>query len=86
MTHRLLSVRQAADRLGLRESTVRRMVLERRIDTVRPCKRAVRIPLHAVKRLLEHTYRPAVSQGMSGDRTSDQIGVGKTTAITNLRC
>jgi excisionase family DNA binding protein len=81
MSHRLLSVRQAAERLGLRESTVRRMVLERRIDTVRPCKRAVRIPLDAIMRLLEHNYRPAVSQGMSGDRASNQLGAGKATAI-----
>ena len=69
MRQRLLSVRQAADRLGLQESTVRRIVLERRIDTVRPCKRAVRIPLDAIMRLLKETYRPAISLNTPEENT-----------------
>ncbi len=58
----LLTVSQVAERLSLRESTVRRMILERRIDTVRPSVRAVRIPASAVSRILERGFRPAVER------------------------
>lgn len=57
---RLFTVQQAAERLGLKESTVRKLILQRRIDTVRPSVRAVRVPESAVRRILEHGYRPAV--------------------------
>ncbi len=59
---RLLTVFETADRLGLKASTIRRMILERRIDTVRPSFRAVRIPESAVRKILEHGYRPAIPQ------------------------
>lgn len=61
MTNRLLSVAETAVRLGLKEATIRRMILERRIDTVRPSVRAVRIPESAVTAILEKGYRPALS-------------------------
>lgn len=57
---RLLSARQAAERLGLKEATIRRMISQRRIDTVRPSLRAVRIPESAIRKILEHGFRPAV--------------------------
>ena len=57
---RLLTVMEAADKLGLKASTVRRMVLERRIDTIRPSRRAVRIPESAVRAILKQGYRPAL--------------------------
>lgn len=57
---RLLSVQQAADRLGLKEATIRRMIFQRRIDTIRPSVRAVRIPESAIKRILEQGFRPAL--------------------------
>ncbi|MCH8040311.1 MAG: helix-turn-helix domain-containing protein [Nitrospinae bacterium] len=60
---RLLTVPQTAEALGLRESTIRRMILEKRIDTVRPSTRAVRIPESAVTRILERGFRPAVPTG-----------------------
>ena len=60
---RLLTCEQAADALGLRVSTIRRMILERRIDTVRPSTRAVRIPETAVNRILERGYTPAIPPG-----------------------
>ena len=60
---RLLNITEAALRLGLKPSTVRRMVLERRIDTMRPSVRAVRIPESAIIRILTRGFRPAVSPG-----------------------
>ena len=57
---RLLSVQQAAERLGLKEATIRRMIFQRRIDTIRPLVRAVRIPESAIRKILERGYRPAV--------------------------
>ncbi len=60
---RLLTIPEAAGRLGLKPSTVRKMVLERRIDTIRPSVRAVRIPESAVTRILERGFRPAVPPG-----------------------
>ena len=64
---KLLTCEQAAEALGLRPSTIRRMVLERRIDTVRPSRRSVRIPSEAVRRILEQGYRPAIAGGGEGD-------------------
>jgi len=58
---RLLTVRQVAERLGLKEATIRQMISQRRIDTVRPSLRAVRIPEAAVQRILEKGFRPAIS-------------------------
>ena len=57
---RLFTVAQTAERLGLKASTVRRMILQRRIDTIRPSARVVRIPESAIKRILEQGFRPAV--------------------------
>jgi excisionase family DNA binding protein len=57
---RLLTVQQAAEQLGLREATIRKLIFQRRIDTVRPSVRAVRVPESAVRRILEQGYRPAV--------------------------
>lgn len=58
---RLLSVEQVAERLGLKEATIRRMIFQRRIDTVRPSVRAVRIPESAIRKILERGFRPAVA-------------------------
>ena len=63
MAERLLTVAQCAEQLGLKESTIRKMILERRIDVVKPSVRAVRIPEAAVRRILEKGYRPAVAPG-----------------------
>jgi excisionase family DNA binding protein len=57
---RLLTIGEAASRLGLKPSTVRKMVLERRIDVIRPGVRAVRIPESAINRIIERGFRPAV--------------------------
>jgi excisionase family DNA binding protein len=57
---KLLTVDQAAERLGLRASTVRRMILERRIDTVRPGARAVRIPQESIDRMITKGFTKAI--------------------------
>ena len=60
---RLLTVQQAAEQLGLREATIRKLIFQRRIDTVRPSVRAVRVPESAIKKILERGFRPAVETG-----------------------
>ena len=57
---RLLTIPEVAIRLGLKPSTIRKMVLNRTIDVIRPSVRAVRIPESAVTRILERGFRPAV--------------------------
>jgi excisionase family DNA binding protein len=59
---RLLTISEVAARLRLKPSTIRKMVLERKIDVIRPSVRAVRIPESAVTRILERGFRPAISQ------------------------
>lgn len=63
---RLLTCNEAAAALGLKPSTIRRMILERRVETVRPTRRAVRIPASCIERIIRDGYRPAVPAG--GDR------------------
>lgn len=63
---RLLTCEEVAGVLGLRVSTIRRLILERRIDTVRPSRRSVRIPEAAVEQILKTNYRPAIPD--EGDR------------------
>lgn len=60
---RLLTCEEVAEALGLRVSTIRRMILERRIDTVRPSRRSVRIPEMAVEKILKSNFRPAILEG-----------------------
>jgi excisionase family DNA binding protein len=55
---RLLKVAESAVRLSVRECTVRKMVLEGRIDVVR-IGRSVRIPESAVDALIAGGYSPA---------------------------
>jgi excisionase family DNA binding protein len=67
MNERLLTVPEVAEQMGLRESTIRRMILERRIDTVRPSRRAVRVPASAVASILKAGFRPAIGDGCQPD-------------------
>lgn len=57
---KLLTVQQAAEQLGLREATIRKLIFQRRIDTVRPSVRAVRVPQSAIEKILAAGFRPAV--------------------------
>jgi len=60
-SQRLLTVPEVATRLGLKESTVRRRILERRIDYVKN-GRSVRIPLEAIERIIATGFRPALPE------------------------
>jgi len=55
----LLRVGEAADRLGVKESTVRAWVLRRQLGYVRVGKRAVRIPSSEVQRIINEGAVPA---------------------------
>ena len=55
----LLTVVQAADRLGLKPATIRRRILERKLTYVK-LGRAVRIPVEVIDALIVSSYRPAI--------------------------
>lgn len=57
---KLLTVREVADRLGLKESTIRKRILQRQIAYVKPSLRAVRIPIEELERIMAAGFRPAV--------------------------
>lgn len=59
MKEKLLNAEEAAERLGIKLSTVRRWILIRKIGTVRVGDRAIRIPESALEKLL--SYRPAIT-------------------------
>ena len=62
----LLTMEEAATRLGLKSSTIRRRILERKIDYVKN-GRAVRIPIETVERIIATGFRPAIPDG--GERS-----------------
>ena len=64
-SEQLLTVGQTAARLGLKEATIRRYILERRIPYVK-LGRAVRIPIEAVESLIVASYRPAIDEQAGG--------------------
>lgn len=59
---KLITVREAAERLGLKESTIRKYILKRQIAYVKPSVRAVRIPIEELERILAAGLRPAIPQ------------------------
>jgi excisionase family DNA binding protein len=59
----LLTIREVAQRLGLKESTIRKYILKRQIAYVKPSVRAVRIPIEELERILTAGVRPAIPQG-----------------------
>lgn len=60
---KLITIREAANRLGLKESTIRKYILKRQIAYVKPSLRAVRIPIEELERILSTGLRPAIPQG-----------------------
>ena len=58
----LITIREAANRLGLKESTIRKYILKRQIAYVKPSVRAVRIPIEELERILSVGLRPAIPQ------------------------
>ncbi len=59
---KLITIREAAERLGLKESTIRKYILKRQIAYVKPSIRAVRIPIEELERILSAGLRPAIPQ------------------------
>ncbi|MCW5800438.1 MAG: helix-turn-helix domain-containing protein [Nitrospira sp.] len=59
---KLITIREAAERLGLKESTIRKYILKRQIAYVKPSVRAVRIPIEELERILAAGLRPVVPQ------------------------
>jgi excisionase family DNA binding protein len=55
---RLLTVREAAERLALKEATIRAWVFRRKLPRVN-CGRAVRIPAQAIAEFIERNTIPA---------------------------
>ena len=53
MAKQLLTIREAAQRLGLREKTLRRWVALRKIEYIKAGERAVRIPSSEIDRIIE---------------------------------
>lgn len=62
-SEQLLSVVDVANRLGLKESTIRRRILERKLAYVKN-GRAVRVPIEVVEHLIAEGWRePIGAQG-----------------------
>ena len=59
---KLITIREAAERLGLKESTIRKYILKRQITYVKPSVRAVRIPIEELERILAAGLRPVIPQ------------------------
>ena len=59
---KLITIREAAERLGLKESTIRKYILKRQIAYVKPSIRAVRIPIEELERILAAGLRPVIPQ------------------------
>ena len=59
---KLITIREAANRWGLKESTIRKYILKRQIAYVKPSVRAVRIPIEELERILAAGLRPAIPQ------------------------
>jgi excisionase family DNA binding protein len=60
---KLLRIEEAADRLGLKTSTVRKLIYRRQIPAVRPTKRAVRVREDVIDALVIHGYVATRSEG-----------------------
>lgn len=60
-TTKLLTAEEAAFQLGLKVSTIRRKILERKITTVK-LGRAVRIPIEVVDELIKAGWREPVAK------------------------
>jgi excisionase family DNA binding protein len=63
MHQKLLRVEEAAELLALRPSTIRKLILQRRIAFCRPTQRAVRIPQAEIDRILRDGMTPRRAGG-----------------------
>jgi excisionase family DNA binding protein len=56
---RLISVKEAAQRLAVRPGTVRLWIRLRRLPSIRVGARAIRVPADAIEAIIERGYSPA---------------------------
>jgi len=61
MATELLTIREAAQKLGLREKTIRRRVALRKIEYIKAGERAVRIPSTEIDRIIEAGRVPRIA-------------------------
>lgn len=59
---KLLRIAEAAERLGLKPATIRKMIYRREIPVVRPTPRAVRIKEEDIETLIKRHYTPVRQQ------------------------
>ena len=59
---RLLTIKEASEQLGLRESTLRKWVLQKRIG-YHKLGRSIRISAEAVSKMIRDSYREANPEG-----------------------
>lgn len=60
---RLLRIEEVAHQLGLRPSTIRKLIFRREILVVRPTRRNVRVREEDVEAIIRLGYQPAVRDG-----------------------
>jgi excisionase family DNA binding protein len=58
-TEQLLTAAQVAERLSMKESTIRAWLLARRLSHVRVGRRAVRVPVSEIERIIAEGSIPA---------------------------
>ena len=58
---KLLTVKEAAEQLGLKPCTIRKWVLQRELSYVRVGKRAIRISEREVERVISSGLRPSIT-------------------------
>ena len=63
MIDRLLSIPEAASRLGVKEATIRKWRFLRTISVVRVGSRSIRIAESEIQRLIEEGCQPAIPPG-----------------------
>jgi excisionase family DNA binding protein len=73
---KLITIREAANRLGLKESTIRKYILKRQIAYVKPSVRAVRIPIEELERILAAGLRPVIPQRKVPDEPLEGVPAG----------
>lgn len=59
LKQKFLRIPEVANKLGLKESTIRKMIFERRLPVVR-IGRTVTIPEEHIEKLIREGYRPAL--------------------------
>lgn len=62
LKQKFLRIPEVANKLGLKESTIRKMIFERRLPVVR-IGRTVTIPEEHIEKLIREGYRPALPAG-----------------------